>query len=437
VIGQIDGVVDDIESGALSVVGESESVALDILGELRRTINEVTQDIDEKFKDHRGITIDSLDNLQSGVFRELERLLEETSLEIEKITTEITNSTLLVLRELNTSITQQREELEEVLARFLFGVVVGSTYIIDHTVDRILLIIGIGILAVIGIIIILLLSIWNERIPNVRWKQLLLLLFIVLFVAGGGSLLNQRIRSYLLVTSGRNFAQELNEVLEPGEDNCNWFCEGERNPEIYLLNPSDEINLGTITELLISGNELFIRNELVPKITIDGQELDFTPSYSSISIDLSTLQINDEGRYQLFLEYEEQGILVDELVNIIPLREPADLIIESIIIDPEHVQTDQNVTATINVCNIGDSDIERTFEVSWRPEPSVSPQRKNINNLSAGDCEERIFNHIYRISDSYEMFVIINADNISETNKANNQMTRNITILEPPTPTGS
>ncbi len=108
-----------------------------------------------------------------------------------------------------------------------------------------------------------------------------------------------------------------------------------------------------------------------------------------------------------------------------------DLTVESITVTPEEPVVNETITITAKIANVGNADAG-AFNVSLYVNNS-SIETKMIESLKAGNDTTVSFSWTPTKAGNYTLKVVVDPDNkVSESNEANNEMTKPVTILEKP-----
>ncbi|MCC7352774.1 MAG: hypothetical protein IT330_03375 [Anaerolineae bacterium] len=388
-----------------------------ILEQLNSDINAMIQTLSRTYQDNLNITIDSLDAATRNKLLELQALIDQVNEKLQEDIRLASQEAQNVIRRASLEIRRATVELEQSLRNVI--VIGGETvaYVVDRTIYNAILVIALVFLGLGFLLFIWLL--FSRRLPG-GLAGVLVLLFIAAYVALFGALvLVPPVRGYAMTFTGIGLEQRLEKTAS--------------KPRILEIIP-DTIILGRTNEVDVWGSTLLVEGRS-PTAKIADQAVPVSAaSEQRVVVNVSGLAA-PEGSTNLALLYDGTPgpSEVVRLARLTPTPAPPDLAIVGFVINPTSPIHRGNARATITVRNQG-SGRSGSFVLQWKPYAAHTGLSRSVPGLNAAEAQSFTFDFAnYPSPGTYDSIAIVDPFNsVAETNEANNSLTRQITVRQPP-----
>lgn len=396
-----------------------------LLQALVTELNGLIDTLSRTYQDNLNITLNSLDVLTRDKLLEVEQVIDRVNRAIQDDILLASAEAKNVIREAREQLALAAASLEENVKNII--VVGGETavFIIDRAFYDLITLVAIILLAV-GLLVFVW-SLFRHRIPEGGIGRTLLLIFMVAYVIILGALaFVPQVRAFVMTNTGLGLKQRLEKEELVGQ------------PRLLRIIPSD-IVIGQANELQLWGTSLLPAGA-TPAARVGARSMPIVAS-SDRQIVLNVASLNSEtsgGSRDVVLTYPDgkEARDVVRLIRLTPTPVPPDLTITTFTLSPASPQVRDNVTATITVRNLGGP--AGASRLKWLPCADLTQAVAALPVPALGAGEQRTFtlNFAYTSARTCQSLAIIDELNtVAESNEANNQASRSITIRPEPTAT--
>lgn len=392
------------------------------LQELKDQLDSLIKTLSDAYQDNLNITLNSLDAVTRNKLLEVSALIDQVNQKIQDDITLASQEAQNVIRQASQQIRQDTAFLAENLKDVI--IVGGETaaFVIDRTFYNVVLVISLIALAI-GLLLFVRL-LFSGKLPQGGLSRVLVLLFMAAFLAIFGSLvLVPSVRAYAMTNLGLGLKQKLDKTTN--------------QPRIVNVIP-EAVTIGQTSELELWGTTLLPEGKRptakIGTLTVPVK----AASNDEIVLDVTGLGALNGGSFDVVLSYDggTEVRSVVRLIRLTPTPPPADLALTSFSLSPASPQQRDNVTASITLSNQGGS--TGAFFLEWRPSAvdTATAVKIRVTGMQAGETKTFTLNTAYPNPGTFSSVAIVDSANeVAESNEANNSLTRSITVRAIPTVT--
>ncbi len=411
----IQTVGDFLSLGANTVRELQETIRLlgdtapETLKVLEQSLSAALDQISDTYQNNLNITLASLDSTTRNKILELEAVMNRVNAQLQEDIMLVSQQAQVVIADASLEAKRLSSEISDDLKNVM--VVGGETavFVIDRTANNIVVIISIVMLGI-GLLVFAL-SFRRKGKLNVI-SLLLMLLYVAIFVT---LVFVPEVRAFAMSSTGMGLGDRLKSAAP--------------TPRVFAVRP-DPVILGETSQIEIWGNHLLNEGN-APTARLAGSEIQMK-AFSEDLIVLNAVGLSGAtGSTNVELIYPDEVVLV--VVNLerpAPVLQPADLVITNFYLDPSSPQRLQNVTATIEVTNYGETEA-KDFYVLWQPriDAVFTTTSDRLTLAPKKSLTISLTGYSYQVAQSLSTLAKVDSsDTVSESNENNNTETINVTV---------